>query len=86
MRDQKKPPRVAAFNLVAKRSIRRDQIRAEDYMRLDLRIACEDCSHFDPQAQRCTIGYNAANHRRAEQERTYQLGGRVAFCRFIELD
>lgn len=76
----------------AKRSIRADVVDPQEYQRYQLRVACEDCSHYNPEAEPdspgggCTIGYNARNHRRANQLRTYALGGRVGFCRFLELD
>lgn len=68
------------------RSIKTDAIDASDYMKFETRFACEDCAHFDSAGELCTIGYQPAPHRRAEQERTYNLSGRVALCRFLEID
>lgn len=67
-------------------SIRLDAIHPRDYRIYNLPFACEDCSHFDSGGESCTLGYNSSLHRRAEQERTYRLNGKMALCRFLEID
>jgi hypothetical protein len=67
-------------------SIKKEPIKASDYLRYDTRFSCEDCSHFDGLKTLCTIGYNPAHHLKAEQERQYVLSGNMAFCRFLEID
>ncbi|MGE3683746.1 MAG: hypothetical protein AB7G93_18635 [Bdellovibrionales bacterium] len=69
-----------------KRSVILDPIHPRDYRELTIIYACEQCSHFDPHSQSCTIGYDATLHLKAHQDRTYELYGRVAFCRFSEID
>lgn len=75
----KTPPRLTA-------SIKRDRVAAKDYLQYDLRVSCDDCSHFDSVKEQCTLGYQTAPHRKAEQARQYLLSGSLAFCRFIEID
>ena len=67
-------------------SIFLDPIHPHDLLHLGVVFACEDCSHFDPENRRCTIGYNAKNHMREKQLRTYEITGRMAICRFLEID
>ena len=66
--------------------IRHDAIQPGDYLKYEMPFACEDCSHFHHQEEYCTIGYNASHHRRAYQEKCYELSGKVALCRFLEID
>jgi hypothetical protein len=47
---------------------------------------CEQCSHFAPGTKTCTIGYEADKHMKEAQDRNYELTGKVAFCRFCEID
>lgn len=68
------------------KSIKTDAIHPADYLRFDFRFACEDCSHFNFETEECTIGYQPAPHRKAEQTRCYELSGKMALCRFLELD
>ena len=67
-------------------SIKRDVVSAADYLKYDHRWSCDDCTHFDGVKEVCTISYNCAPHRKAEQERSFFLSGKIAFCRFHEID
>jgi len=67
-------------------SIKRDKIHPRDFLAYDFRSSCDDCTHFDRTNEVCTLGYNAALHREAEQLRTYCLSGNMALCRFHEID
>jgi hypothetical protein len=72
----------------SRRSIKLDHVRAADFRRIDTRFFCEDCVHFAsqaPQASKCTLGYRA-QHQRPEQMALYNLSGKIAFCRAIEID
>ncbi len=71
---------------VARASIKKDHPHPQEYLRYPLVSACEDCSHFSDTKGVCTFGYNAENHKRHRQNHDYDLGGRMAFCRFIEID
>jgi hypothetical protein len=69
-----------------KRSLILDPIHPRDYRTLTVIHCCEQCSHFAPATQSCTIGYEAHKHMKKAQERNYELTGKVAFCRFCEID
>jgi hypothetical protein len=45
----------------------------EEAARLGFRFACEDCVHFAPERDACSLGYHAAP-RRAELEATARDG------------
>jgi hypothetical protein len=68
------------------RSLILDPIHPRDYRELDIIHCCEQCSHFAPGDQSCTLGYDARNHLAATQRRNYEMYGKVAFCRFSEID
>jgi hypothetical protein len=68
-----------------KRSIKVDAVAAADLARFTARIFCDDCGHYDRTGDRCTMGY-LAQHTRAAQMAFYELSGKMAFCRFIEID
>jgi hypothetical protein len=70
----------------ARRSLILDPIHPRDFRELSVIYACEQCSHFDEATQSCTIGYDAKKHLREVQIRTYEVTGKVAFCRFSEID
>ena len=53
---------------------------------LNLVYYCEQCSHFDHGGKTCTIGYDAFNHVKETQDKYYAMSGRVAYCRFQEID
>ena len=69
-----------------RRTLILDPIHPRDYRELAIVHCCEQCSHFAPGDQSCTIGYEAHNHVAARQKQLYELTGRVAFCRFCEID
>lgn len=70
----------------AKQSIFLDAVHPSDFLHKNITYCCEQCSHFDPVKETCTIGYNASLHRREKQLKTYEFGGRMALCRFMEID
>lgn len=67
-------------------SIKKDPVNPTDYLKYDFRTSCEDCSHFNSISGQCTLGYNTAPHRKAQQEKDYRLSGVIAQCRFLEID
>lgn len=69
-----------------RRSIVYDPIHPTDFINLNLVFYCEQCSHYSFQENRCTIGYNAELHVKKVQQEMYERCGRVAFCRFSEID
>lgn len=70
----------------SRRSLILDPIHPRDFLTLNLTYCCEQCSHFDEEAKFCTIGYEARQHLKEAQNRLYEQTGRVAFCRFMEID
>jgi hypothetical protein len=72
--------------LPLRRTLILDPIHPRDYRELTIIHCCEQCSHFAPGTQTCTIGYDAFNHTAAKQKENYERLGRVAFCRFCEID
>lgn len=79
---QESPERIAS----SRRSLILDPIHPNDFLNLNLTYYCEQCSHFDEAAKFCTIGYEAIQHLKENQNRLYERTGRVAFCRFMEID
>jgi hypothetical protein len=67
-------------------SIKLDGIDPRLYNKIKILSACEDCSHFAAGSESCTLGYNPSNHRRVTQQHSYELRGKLAVCRFIEID
>lgn len=67
-------------------SIKFDTVNPADYLRYNIPSACEDCTHFDAQAERCTMGYDSRWHRKDFQEKSFFLSGKMALCRFLEID
>lgn len=67
-------------------SIRHDAISASDYLNYTLPFACEDCSHFAAEKKECTLGYNCEHHLRDYQKKCFELSGKMALCRFLEID
>ncbi len=67
-------------------SIKRDVVNPHDYLNYDIRSSCEECSHFSSEFARCTLGYNVAPHLKAQQKHDMELSGRMAQCRFHEID
>lgn len=69
-----------------KRSVILDPIHPRDFRTLNIIYSCEQCSHFDSENKACTIGYDASKHMKKTQDYLYNLTGKVAFCRFVEID
>lgn len=67
-------------------SIKKDRINPKDYLSLNLKLACEDCSHFSSQDTRCTLGFNPEPHLRKNVIKDFELSGKTAQCRFLEID
>jgi hypothetical protein len=67
-------------------SIKKERMNPSDYLNYDFRFACEECSHFDTSEERCTLGYQSSHHRKAQQAHDFELSGRMALCRFHEID
>lgn len=71
---------------MAKQGIFLDPVNPSDFLNMNMTYCCEQCSHFDPEKDCCTIGYNANNHKKERQNRSFEISGRMAFCRHMEID
>ncbi len=67
-------------------SIRYDGVNPVDFNKYNFAFACEHCAHFAADSKSCTFGYNVVPHLHDTQMRSYTLMGRMAFCRFLEID
>lgn len=69
-----------------RQSIRRDPVHPTDYLQLKLASSCEDCTHYKASNQSCTIGYVTKWHIKEFQDAEYARTGKMAICRFLEID
>lgn len=69
-----------------RQSVKLDPIDARDFQKHKMIFCCEQCSHFSPSDSICTIGYESSPHLRANNLKSYELTGRMALCRFLEID
>ncbi|MCB0368902.1 MAG: hypothetical protein KDD45_05480 [Bdellovibrionales bacterium] len=67
-------------------SIKKDYVKASDYLNYAHRWSCEECTHFNIEDNKCTLAYNSVHHVKKQQIKDFELGGRIAFCRFHEID
>jgi hypothetical protein len=67
-------------------SIKKDVVNPHDYLNYDIRAACEECTHFNEPNIQCTLGFNCGPHLLAQQTHDMELSGRMAQCRFHEID
>ena len=51
----------------------------QEATRFSLRFACDDCAHFDPGRQRCSLGYPASPRHDA------LLGNDLELCKSFEV-
>lgn len=70
----------------SRRSLILDPVHPSDFLRLNFTFSCEQCSHFAEDTATCTIGYDSRHHLREQQLKVYEQTGRMAFCRFQEID
>lgn len=66
--------------------MKRDGLSASSFLKYNLPWACDDCSHFDPVKEFCTIGFDAHQTRREKQQKEYILSGQMTVCRYQEID
>lgn len=67
-------------------SMKKDVIHPRDFNAFKIPYACEDCSHFASATKTCTLGFNTEPHLRENANKSYQLSGKIAQCRFLEID
>jgi hypothetical protein len=78
-------PRQKRKSRKPRKSIFLDRIHPQDFLKMNFMYACEQCSHFSSPQSICTIGYRA-QHMKEHQLKTYELTGKMALCRFMEID
>ena len=80
-------PRVKRLKRLGpvRRSIKLDVVNPADFRDFNPRFFCDDCSHYASTPNLCTIGF-VPQHTREKQMKIYELTGKIAFCRFIEID
>jgi hypothetical protein len=69
-----------------RKGIKLDRVDPIDFSKRNPIYCCEQCSHYDPEADACTLGYQARLHKKDIQLQRYYLHGHMAFCRFTEID
>lgn len=69
-----------------RRSIKLDRVNPSDFMNMNMVYCCEQCSHYNPETEQCTIGYWSELHRKEVQLKRMETNSHMAFCRFIEID
>lgn len=69
-----------------RRSIIKDPVSAADFNNLNLIYACEQCTYFNPTNKACAMGFKVDIHLKKNQDAQYALNGRLAICRFQEID
>lgn len=67
-------------------SMKKEVIQAYDYLHYALPFSCEDCSHFNATSESCTLDLPTELHLKRNQEKSYFLSGKMALCRFQEID
>ena len=67
-------------------TIKKEIVDPSDWLTYKSVWSCEDCSHFDLKNIKCTLGYDVENHLKKAQIKSFELSGRIAFCRFLEID
>jgi hypothetical protein len=67
-------------------SIRMDLIDPSDFIKYNFTHSCEHCSHFNNVDENCTLNYYSKHHRLENNLKSYDLSGRMALCRFLEID
>ncbi|MFZ3230483.1 MAG: hypothetical protein WA160_09795 [Pseudobdellovibrio sp.] len=67
-------------------SIKKETILASDYNKYILPFSCEECSHFASETTTCTLGLNTFPHLKSTQQKSYNVSGQMALCRFQEID
>ena len=89
-RNPEKPKR--AMMKRPRKSVKEDTVHPSDYMKYVLPpggpiggFFCDVCSHYERGKQFCTIGYKPI-HTVKEQSARYEIAGKIALCRFIEID
>lgn len=69
-----------------KQSIKLDPVNPSDFLNYTFLHSCEHCSHWNSQNGLCSLGYKNDVHRLEANLKSYELCGKMALCRFLEID
>jgi hypothetical protein len=69
-----------------RQSIKLDTVNPTDFLTYTLTHSCESCSHWNQDNGLCSLGYKNDVHRLEANLKCYELNGKMAFCRFLEID
>ncbi|MDC0980406.1 hypothetical protein OAQ84_01585 [Bdellovibrionales bacterium] len=69
-----------------RKSIKLDRVNPRDFRELNLIYCCEQCSFYEPGVKVCSMGFYCKKHERKAQLESYWRTGKMAFCRFLEID
>lgn len=69
-----------------RQSIKLDTVNPTDFLTYTLTHSCESCSHWNQDSGLCSLGYKNDVHRLEANLKCYELNGKMAFCRFLEID
>lgn len=58
-----------------------DRALRDEIARYRLAFSCDRCAQYDPESDRCSLGYPVAPHRRSDVEAMSEL----VFCKHFEL-
>lgn len=70
----------------SRKSIVADRVHPKDFHEEFMIYCCEQCSHFDSNSEKCTLGFPSHLHRKEIQLKRYSITGHMTFCRFLEID
>lgn len=68
------------------RSVIKDPVKARDFNKINIVFACEQCSYFQAEDGKCNLGFPNDLHKEEAQLKSYNMSGRFAFCRYLEID
>ena len=69
-----------------RKQIIKDPVNPSDFRKFNMVYCCEQCVYFEADRKECNIGFKTEHHRKATQLKSYNLSGKMAFCRFLEID
>lgn len=73
-------------NKPLKKSFILDPVHPTDLLSRNMIYCCEQCSYYNNESQSCAFGYNTKMHNKKNQDKLYALSGKMAICRFCEID
>jgi len=81
-----KPKKNSFTKAPIQRGIILDTVNPSDYLNVNFTYNCEQCSFYDLPNNGCSMGHTTYPHLKKNQIKTYELTGRMAFCRNLEID